>query len=57
MKNENNSKAVEQSQSTDRPARRAYEAPRVTKRRSVATVTLLSGSGATGVGVISTLVN
>lgn len=57
MKNENNSKAVEQSQSSDRPARRAYEAPRVTKRRSVATVTLLSGSGATGVGVISSLVN
>lgn len=35
--------------------RRVYVAPRVEKRRSLARVTLLSGMGATGVGVISTM--
>lgn len=33
--------------------RRAYEAPRITKKRSVARTTLLTGTGSTGVGAIS----
>lgn len=39
------------------PARpkRPYEPPRIEKKRSVARVTLLSGMGAMGVGVVSTM--
>lgn len=33
--------------------RRAYTPPRIEKRQAVARVTLLSGGGTTGVGVIS----
>jgi hypothetical protein len=36
-------------------ARAPYEAPRITKKRSVARVTLLSGMGAAGMGVISVM--
>ena len=32
-----------------------YEAPRITKKRSVARVTLLSGMGAVSMGVISVM--
>ena len=36
-------------------ARLPYEAPRITKKRSVARVTLLSGMGAVSMGVISVM--
>ena len=35
--------------------RAPYEAPRITKKRSVARVTLLSGMGAVSMGVISVM--
>jgi hypothetical protein len=38
---------------TTSPARRPYTPPRIEKRQAVARVTLLSGMGAMGVGVIS----
>jgi hypothetical protein len=45
------------SEETSPGVRRTYEAPRIVKRRSVARVTMLSGSGGTGVGVAGSLVN
>lgn len=38
----------------DERARRRYEAPRVTKKRSVARVTLFSGGGTTAGGLTAT---
>ena len=35
--------------------KKPYEAPRIEKRRSVARVTLLSGTGNMGVGVLQTM--
>ena len=39
----------------DAVVRAPYEAPRITKKRSVARVTLLSGMGAVSMGVISVM--
>jgi hypothetical protein len=44
---------IESSESTESKDKKPYEAPRIEKRRSVARVTLLSGMGNSGVGVIN----
>lgn len=40
---------------TEAHPRRAYQAPRIEKRRSVARVTLLSGMGQVGMGVVGNM--
>lgn len=54
MKETKTSDDVVQAVSEPDPApRKPYEPPRVDKRRSLERVTLLSGTGQTGVGLIS----